>query len=152
MEKKILVISQSLHFWLDMFEFIIPSEQYASYFDKLEEIKYFDCFNSTIEYIRKLASRKEEFDIVVVTSNVFHDPLYIPPTRINEIIFDGEKNALKMSELIKKEFPEAKIIVFAENDSKINGSVYRYFSKNENSAENDIKKVLNFVFNEFELI
>ena len=95
-----------------------------------------DSFDHAIDLIQK------EGELIVVTSEMFHDDLSDHKKDVTQKIPDYLKNGDKLAEMIKVINPKAKVYIFSEYEPKNNENIDGFVKKDEFNVN---QSLLNFL-------
>lgn len=133
MKTKTIMIVQSIPDWIKILVKTMA--------DKLPNLV--DCIIATDSFDHALDLVPKKGELIVVTSEMFHDHLSIHKESVKQKIPNSEKNGDKLAELIKKINKRAKVYVFSEFNPKskenYDGFIQKVDYSEERSVENFMK-------------
>ncbi len=137
--KKVLIV-QSIPEWLDIFKSAI-AKQFPLL--KEEDFIYTGSFDEAVDVV------PIDCELVVISSDMFHDVLSPYRELHGEIIPDNEKNGASLAEIIKALNPKCKFFVFSQFEPKKSEFIDGFIPKNQfgNMYMQDLQKALDKIFN-----
>jgi len=136
--KKVLIV-QSIPEWLDFFKNAIP-KQFPLL--KEEDIIYTGSFDEAVDVT------PHGCELVVISSDMFHDKFSPYRELHGEIIPDEEKNGATLARLIKALHPNCKFFVFSQFEPEKSEFIDGFIPKNQfgNMYLEDLQKALEKIF------
>lgn len=138
MIKKVLIV-QSIPEWLGFFKDVIPKQFFLL---KDDDVIYTDSFDEAVDVA------PVGCELVVISSDMFHDKSSPYREFHGEIIPDQEKNGAKLAQIIKALNPDCQFFVFSQFEPEKSKFIDGFIQKNQfgNMYMQDLQKALEKIF------